>query len=71
MEIAAVLAADLAALTEALDDTAFDLAGCLRQLVVDIGSAVPSYVGLTFILNNREQPASFRCWTRAPPRSVW
>jgi hypothetical protein len=58
VEIAAVLAADLAVLTEALDDTAFDLAGCLRQLVVDIGSAVPSYVGLTF-MNNEEQPASF------------
>ena len=59
MEIAAVLAANLAVLTEALDDSTFDLAGCLRQLVADIGFAVPSYVGLTFILNNDEQPFSF------------
>ena len=59
MEIAAILAADLAVLAEALDDSASDLAGSLRQLVADIGLAVRSYVGLTFILNNDEQPVNF------------
>lgn len=59
MEIAAALAADLAVLTEALDDSAFDLAGCLRQLVADIRFAVPAYVGLTLTLNDNERPVSF------------
>ena len=47
MEITAALAADLAALTEALDEPGADLARTLRQLAADAKLAVGSYLGLT------------------------
>lgn len=47
MEITAAVAADLAALTEALDEPGADLAATLHQLATDAKLAVPSLVGLT------------------------
>jgi len=47
VEITAALAADLAALTEALDEPGADLARTLRQLAADTKLAVGSYLGLT------------------------
>ena len=47
MEITAALAADLAILSEALDETDADITDALRQLVVDVRLAVRSYLGLT------------------------
>ena len=47
MEITAAVAADLAALTDALDDPGVDLAMLLHQLVADAKFAVNTFVGLT------------------------
>ena len=47
MEITAAVAADLAALTEALDDPEIDLARTLHQLAADAKLAVRSFLGLT------------------------
>ena len=47
MEITAALAADLATLSEALDETDADITEALCQLVADVRLAVRSYLGLT------------------------
>ena len=47
MDITAELAADLALLSEALDDSGADIAESTRQLASDAGIAVGSFVGLT------------------------
>src|SRR5882762_5052038 len=47
VEITAALAADLAALTEALDEPGADLGRTLRQLAADAKLAVGSFLGLT------------------------
>jgi hypothetical protein len=47
VEITAALAADLATLSEALDETAADISEALRRLVADVRLAVRSYLGLT------------------------
>jgi hypothetical protein len=47
VEITAALAADLATLSEALDETDADITEALRALVADVKLAVRSYLGLT------------------------
>jgi hypothetical protein len=47
VETTAALAADLATLSEALDETDPDITEALRQLVADVRLAVRSYLGLT------------------------
>jgi hypothetical protein len=51
VEITAALAADLAALTDALDDSSAGLEAGLRQLGADAGRAVPSYLGLSLLVD--------------------
>jgi hypothetical protein len=50
MEITAALAADLAILTEALDEPGIDIADTLRRLAADARTAVDSYLGLTLMV---------------------
>ncbi len=50
MEITAALAADLAILTEALDEPGIDIAETLRRLAADARTAVKSYLGLTLMV---------------------
>ncbi|WP_409436556.1 hypothetical protein [Mycobacterium sp. SMC-14] len=50
MDITAALAADLAALTEILDDPDLDLTDTLRQLANNARLAVGSYLGLTMLV---------------------
>ena len=59
MEITAALAADLALLSEALDDSGADLADALGQLVADVRLAVRSYLGLTIIAGGITIPMTF------------
>ena len=47
MEISKALAADLALLTEALDEPGISIVDTVRQLAVDVGLAVRSFLGLT------------------------
>lgn len=56
VEITAALAADLAILTQALDESDADLADALRQLVADVRLAVPSYLGLTLTSADARYP---------------
>ncbi|AEF34859.1 MULTISPECIES: ANTAR domain-containing protein [Mycobacteriaceae] len=59
MDITAALAADLAALTEILDDPGLDLTGTLRQLVDNSKLAVGSYLGLTVMTTVLGRQSSF------------
>jgi hypothetical protein len=56
VEITAALAADLAILTQALDDTDADIVEALRRLVADAKLAVRSYQGLTVVAGNATFP---------------
>jgi hypothetical protein len=51
MELTAALAADLATLTEALDDSGLDLEDGLRRLAANASLAVPSYLGLSLLID--------------------
>jgi hypothetical protein len=51
VDISTALAADLAALTESLDDSGTDVSQALRQLAADAKLAVHSYLGLSVILS--------------------
>lgn len=51
MRVPAALAADLAMLTEALDDPAIDVAETLRRLMVDAAAAAPSVAGVSVRLH--------------------
>lgn len=59
MDITAALAADLAALTEILDDPDFDLTDTLRQLAGNTKLAVGSYLGLTVMITASGRQSSF------------
>jgi hypothetical protein len=59
VEITAALAADLALLSECLDETDADIAETLRALVADVQVAVPAYLGLTIIARNPPLPLAF------------
>lgn len=50
MEITAALAADLAVLTQTLDEPGTDIAETLRQFAADARRAVPSYLGLSLLV---------------------
>lgn len=56
MEITAALAADLAILSQALDETGPDITESLRQFVTDVRLAVRSYLGLTVISGSATFP---------------
>jgi hypothetical protein len=56
VEITAALAADLATLSEALDETDADITEALRQLVADVRLAVRSYLGLTVTSGDATSP---------------
>ncbi|ORV47552.1 hypothetical protein AWC02_08750 [Mycolicibacter engbaekii] len=59
MDITAALAADLAALTEILDDPDLDLTDTLRQLAGNTKLAVGSYLGLTVMITAVGRQSSF------------
>ncbi|BBY34424.1 hypothetical protein BST33_13995 [Mycolicibacter minnesotensis] len=59
MDITAALAADLAALTEILDDPDFDLTDTLLQLAGNTKLAVRSYLGLTVLITAFGRQSSF------------
>lgn len=59
MEITAALAADLAVLTQALDEPGADIAATLRQLVSGAKTAVPSYLGLAVTAGHPGSGLSF------------
>lgn len=56
MEITAALAADLALLSEALDETDPDITESLHHFVADVRLAVRSYLGLTVISGSATFP---------------
>ena len=58
MEITAAVAADLAALTEALDEPDADFAMLLHQLAADAKVAVGTFVGLTIRMIIGDQPSN-------------
>jgi ANTAR domain len=59
VEITAALAADLTALTEALDDPDTDIAATLRELATGAKLAVRSYLGLSVTITARGQQIIF------------
>lgn len=59
MEINAALAAELALLTEALDDPGADVAGSLLRLATDARGAVASYRGLMVVIARSDPPVTF------------
>lgn len=56
MEISAALAAELAVLTEALDDPDADVADSVLRLAADARAAVASYLGLMVIVAGTDTP---------------
>jgi hypothetical protein len=59
MEINAALAAELAVLTEALDDLGADVAENLLRLATDARAAVASYRGLMVVIDSADPPIAF------------
>ena len=59
MEIIAALAADLAILTQTLDDPDSDVVESVLRLAHDVGSAVPSFLGLTVTVHDSDPPFTF------------
>jgi len=59
MKIGAALAADLSILTAALDEPGADVLHSLHQLGVDAQAAVPSYLGLSVIVDGSDRPFTF------------
>ena len=59
MTIGAALAADLGILTAALDESGADVLHRLHQLGVDARAAVPSYLGLSVIVDGSDPPFTF------------
>jgi len=57
--INAALAAELAILTEALDDPTIDIAETLLHLAASARTAVASYLGLTVVLDDSDPPVVF------------
>lgn len=56
MKITAETAAALAILTEALDEPDADIAQSLQRLTLDAANAVPSYLGLSIVVSQRDPP---------------
>lgn len=59
MDISAALVADLATLTQALDEPNLDLEGGLRAFTADLDRAVPSYLGMTITIALDGRDVSF------------
>jgi len=59
VEITAALAADLTILTQALDDPDRDVAESVLGLARNVGSAVPSFLGLTVTVHDSDPPFTF------------
>jgi hypothetical protein len=59
MKISAALAADLGILTAALDEPAADVLHSLHRLGVDARAAVPTYLGLSVIVDGSDPPFTF------------
>ena len=59
MKISAALAADLGILTAALDEPATDVLHSLHRLGVDAQAAVPTYLGLSVIVDGSDPPFTF------------
>jgi hypothetical protein len=59
VKITAALAADLRRLTAALDEPGADIAASLRQLAADTLAAIPSFLGLSVILNRSDRLFTF------------
>jgi hypothetical protein len=59
MKISAALAADLGILTAALDEPAADVLHSLHRLGVDAQAAVPTYLGLSVIVDGSDPPFTF------------
>jgi len=59
MEIGAALAAELGILTAALDEPGADVLHSLHRLGVDAQAAVPSYLGLSVIVEGNGSPFTF------------
>ena len=53
MKIGAALAADLGIFTAALDEPGADVLHSLRRLSVDAQAAVPTYLGLSVIVDRQ------------------
>jgi hypothetical protein len=59
MTIGAALAADLGILTAALGESGADVLHTLHQLCVDAEAAIPSYLGLSVIVDGSDPPFTF------------
>jgi hypothetical protein len=59
MKIRAALAVDLGILTAALDEPAADVLHSLHRLGVDARAAVPTYLGLSVIVDGSDPPFTF------------
>jgi hypothetical protein len=59
MTIGAALAASLGILTAALDESGADVLHSLHQLGVDAEAAIPSYLGLSVIVDSSDPPFRF------------
>jgi len=59
MKISAALAADLGILTTALDEPADDVLHSLHRLGADARAAVPTYLGLSVIVDGSDPPLTF------------
>ncbi len=59
MKISAALAADLSILDAALDEPGADMLHSLHRLEVDARAAVPSYRGLSAIVDGSDPPFTF------------
>ena len=59
MDISSALAADLALVTDALDDPRADVAESVRQLAADALLAVPSFLGLTVVVSGADPSHQF------------
>ena len=66
MDVSATLAADLAVLTQALDDPGIDLEAELRAFIADLTHAVGSYTGLTMTIALDHHEISFIVQEDAP-----
>ena len=59
MMISAALAADLRILTAALDEPGADVLHSLHQLVLRAQAAIPSYLGLSVVVDGSDPPFTF------------
>ena len=59
VKVAAALAADLGILTAALDEPGADLAHSLRQLTANATAAIPTFLGLSVIVDGSDPPFAF------------